>query len=566
MIVHQNNQQMKKVLVLLSLLTSIYVNGQDTAKADSKITAATVYYGYGAELTHEAKVNVNADVKQIVINQLSTAIDPNSLQISVPENVALLSQRYVLFTPTVPVVVNPMIKKWQDSITLLQKEINRQNNLIDIETVVLDKTGKLIELTIDKTDTKTISADDALKLINFYTAKIEKVKLAIYILNLTKIQLNEQIARLQQQIYESANKPSKGVKSYGQLILQVLCNTSGEIPVSFSYFTNNAGWTPLYDVRVTSKTNDMKLVYKASVTQNTGIDWKKTKLTLSTGNPTWGGVPPELNPWYMQLYVADMNAALRGRVSGVQVRDDEKLAEVVVTSAYGTKRMSRSVSSATQTVDPSTLQNYTNLTESQLNTNFEIDLPYDILSDGQVHSVNIKEEKIDAILENYAVPKLDKDAYLLAKISDWEKLDLLPGTANIIMDNTYLGKSFIDANSTADTLNLSLGKDRRVSIKRQTVKEFTSTKTSGSTTKQSFTYEITIKNNKLTDVDLTLKDQYPISMVKEIETKLEDNGGALVNEELGILAWNIKLKPGESKKIRFSYTIKYPKDKKVIGL
>lgn len=310
----------------------------------------------------------------------------------------------------------------------------------------------------------------------------------------------------------------------------------------------------------------MKLVYKASVTQNTGIDWKKTKLTLSTGNPTWGGVPPELNPWYMQLYVADMNAALRGRVSGVQVRDDEKLAEVVVTSAYGTKRMSRSVSSATQTVDPSTLQNYTNLTESQLNTNFEIDLPYDILSDGQVHSVNIKEEKIDAILENYAVPKLDKDAYLLAKISDWEKLDLLPGTANIIMDNTYLGKSFIDANSTADTLNLSLGKDRRVSIKRQTVKEFTSTKTSGSTTKQSFTYEITIKNNKLTDVDLTLKDQYPISMVKEIETKLEDNGGALVNEELGILAWNIKLKPGESKKIRFSYTIKYPKDKKVIGL
>ena len=566
MIVHQNNQQMKKVLVVLSLLTCIYVNGQDTAKADAKITAATVYYGYGAELTHEAKVNVNAGIKQIVINQLSTAIDANSLQISVPENVALLSQRFVLFTPAVTLVVNPMIKKWQDSIVLIQKEINRQDNLIDIETVVLEKTGKLIELTIDRTDTKAISAEDAMKLINYYNAKIEKSKLTIYSFNLVKIQLNEQIVRLQTQIYEASNKPSKAAKSYGQLILQVICNTSGEIPVSFSYFTNNAGWTPLYDVRVTSKTNDMKLVYKASVTQNTGIDWKKTKLTLSTGNPTWGGVPPELNPWYMQLYVADINAALRGRVSGVQVMDDAKLSEVVVTSAYGVKRMSKSVASSTQNVDPSTLQNYTNLTESQLNTNFEIDLPYDILSDGQVHSVNIKEEKIDAILENYAVPKLDKDAYLLAKISDWEKLDLLPGTANIIMDNTYLGKSYIDANSTADTLNLSLGKDRRVSIKRQTVKEFTSTKTSGSTTKQSFTYEITIKNNKLTDIDLTLKDQYPISMVKEIETKLEDNGGALVNEELGILSWNIKLKPGESKKIRFSYTIKYPKDKKVIGL
>jgi uncharacterized protein (TIGR02231 family) len=556
---------MKKIFFLAGLFTCLLSHAQDTAKANATLLAATVYFGYGAELTHEAKVNVNSGIKQIVISQLSTLIDQNSLQINVPEDVALLSQKFSVYSPAVAVIINPLVKKWQDSIVIVQKDISKNDNLIEIETAILDKTGKLIELTIDRSDTKAINAEDALKLINFYTAKIEKSKTTVYNLIQLKNQLTEQIAKFQVKINEAMSKPANAPKSYGQLTLQVLCNTKGEIPVSFSYFTNNAGWTPLYDVRVNSKTNEIKLVYKASVTQTTGIDWKKTKITLSTGNPTWGGVPPVLSPWNLQLYVPNLYNTLEGKVPGLRV-DDNKLAEVVVTSAYGAKKVAKSLVYNTQNVEPSNLQRYTTLTESQLNTNFEIALPYDIESDGQLHNVNIKEEKISAILKNYAVPKLDKDAYLLAEISEWESLDLLPGNANIIMDNTYLGKSFIEANSTDDTLKLSLGKDRRLSIKRQPVKDFTSTKTSGNNTKQIFTYEITVKNNKLTEVDLSIKDQYPISMVKEIEIKLDDFGGATVEEELGILGWNIKLKPGESQKLRFSYTVKYAKDKKIIGL
>jgi uncharacterized protein (TIGR02231 family) len=245
--------------------------------------------------------------------------------------------------------------------------------------------------------------------------------------------------------------------------------------------------------------------------------------------------------------------------------DDKALKEEIVVTGYGTAKR-KDASGAIQTIDPTTLQRFTTLTESQLNTNFEIDLPYNIESDGEVHSVTIKEEKIDAVLKNYAVPKLDKDAYLLAELTDWQKLDLLPGVANIIMDNTYLGKSAIDPNSTADTLNLSLGKDRRVAIKRSSVKEYTSTKTSGNSTKQTFTYELTVKNNKLTDVDLLLKDQYPISTIKDIETKLEESKDAMVNEETGILTWKLSLKPGESRKVRFTYTVKYPKEIKIANL
>ena len=550
------------------------LTAQDTARADASLSAATVFFGYGAELTHNANIKVNTSTKQIIISQLSTAIDVNSLQISVPENVALLSQRFLVYTPERIVLINPLIKKWQDSIKIFQKEQNRNKWLAETERETLDKTNKLIEMTMKDNGNKIISSDEAIKLINANTLKIEKAKTTLFKLSEEWDLLNEKIAGLQTRIYEANNQPVKVEKPYGQLMLQVICNSATEIPVSLSYFTNNAGFTPLYDVRVNSKTNELKLVYKASITQSTGINWKQVKLTLSTSNPSWGGVAPNLTPWYLQMYVKPLYDNFKAPVvnnyyqNNIQsmMKDDKSLMEEVVVTGYGAAKKSRSVSYATTTVNPSSIQQYTTLTESQLNTNFEIDLPYNIDSDGETHSVTIKEEKINAGLKNYAIPKLDRDAYLLAEIADWQKLDLLPGVANIIMDQTYIGKSVIDPNSTADTLNLSLGKDKRVNIKRTAVKEYTSSKTNGSTTKQVFTYELTVKNNKISTVDLLLKDQYPISTVKEIEVKLEDGNGALVNEESGILSWKLNLKPGESRKLRFSYTVKYPKEMKITNL
>jgi uncharacterized protein (TIGR02231 family) len=562
---------MKTFLSALLALCCITGIAQDTAKTDAKLIAATVYYGYGAELTHEAKVNFTGNLKQIVISQLSTAIDENSLQISVPENVALLSYKYSVYYPAAPTVINPLTKPLQDSLTLINTELRRNNNKIFIEEQTLEKTGKMIETVINNSGNKTVSSAEALKLIDAYTAKIEKANKNIFDLKEIEISINSRIAAMEKKISETGLTTAKPPKPYGQIILQVMSNSTGELPISFSYFTNTAGWTPLYDIRVNSKTNEIKLVYKASVTQSTGIDWKQTKLTLSTGNPTLGGTAPILNAWNLQLYVPPIyaevqNTAAQARNSIQSTYDkDGRLKEVVVT-ALGIKRQEKELGYSTTTIDPSELQKYVTLNESQLNTNFEIDLPYDIESDGQLHAVTIKSEKINAFLKNYAVPKLDKDAYLLAEVSDWQNLDLLPGAANIIMDNTYLGKSFIDPNNTGDTLNLTLGKDRRVAVKRTVVKDFTSTKTSGNTTKQTFTYEVIVKNNKLTAVDLLLKDQFPISTIKDIEVKLEDDGGAAINEDVGVLTWKLQLKPGESTKLRFSYSVKYPKDKKVANL
>lgn len=569
---------MQQILWIAGLTVALNVNGQlaepqhqDTALAKADITQATVYFGYGAELTHQAKVKVSATTKIIVIDQLSTNVDINSLQISCPEEVALLSHRYNVFYPTEPLVLrNKEVEKLEDSIMVLQKEIGRVDNLIAIDQEILTKTGVLIEATLTGNGGKTVTSAEVLKLVEYYNTKIEKSKINIYNHQQNNKQLNKRIEELKKRITAMNIIAPAKAKPYGQLILQVVCKRTGEIPVSLSYYTQNAGWTPVYDIRVNSKTNKVKLVYKASLTQTTGIDWKKTKMTLSTGTPNFGVSAPILSPWYLQLFVPEIYKALQNRAAGANVNrntiqsfnDDKALAEVVVTG-YGSQYKQEKLK---QDIDPSTLQQYTTLNEGQLNTNFEIDLPYDIESDGQLHSVTIRDEEIVCTLKNYAVPRSDKEAYLLAEVVDWQNLDLLPGDANIIMDDTYIGKSMIDPNTTADTLNLSLGKDKRLAIKRSLVKELSSLKTSGGSNRQSFTYEIIIKNNKLTDVNLLLKDQYPLSTIKEVEVKLEDGGEGIVNEETGVLTWKLSLKPGESKKIRFSYNVKYPKDKKIVNL
>lgn len=563
---------MRVYLFLISTLMVLNLRAQDTVRTQATMNKATVYFGYGAELSHEAKATVSATTRYIIIDQLSTSLDVGSLQVSCPEYVSILSQQFQLYTPPSAVPVKgPEQLQAEDSLRVLNREVLRMENKIQIEQETMNKTGLLIEATLGGQGGKNVTSAEVLKLVEYYNTRIETARNKIFGMKEQVTSLQEKITALRTKIDQMKQTGLVRSKTTGRLILQVLSRRAGQIPVTLSYYTPNAGWTPVYDVRVNSKNNKVKMIYKAALTQTTGLDWAQTRLSLSTGTPRFGVVAPVLTPWNLQLYVPEMYKAMQDRAAYMNSRRNQlqsfarekELAEVVVTG-NGADLEIRQLSDTSRF--SSTIQDFTTLSEGQLNTNYDIDLPYSITSDGQLHSVAIKEEDVNCFFKNYAVPKVDKDAYLLAEIADWQNLDLLPGEANIIMDDTYIGKTSIDPNITTDTLHLSLGRDTRVAVKRSLLKDLSSLKSSGGSNRQTFTYEIVVKNNKSTDVNLLLKDQYPLSNIKEVEVKLEDAGGAMINEELGVLTWKLELKPGESKKIRFSYNVKYPKDKKIVNL
>jgi uncharacterized protein (TIGR02231 family) len=200
---------------------------------------------------------------------------------------------------------------------------------------------------------------------------------------------------------------------------------------------------------------------------------------------------------------------------------------------------------------------------SQLSTEFNIKKKYTIPSDSKPYLVEITNHNLNSTFSHKAVPKLDKDAFLLSNIVGWEKLDLVPGPTNVYFADTYVGQSYINTANVEDTLRLSFGRDKKIGVQRKLLEEFSDKKVVGGNRKDSYTYEITIKNNRNIEVNMDLFDQIPISQDSDISVSIEETSEADYNETTGRLRWKVKIKPGETKKYRIGFTIKYPKSKKI---
>jgi uncharacterized protein (TIGR02231 family) len=535
---------MKKLLFSLLFLVSGILFAQKPIFTSAKIKAATVYFN-SVELAQTTSAILPKGTSEIVVKNVADYLNENTLQIGAPSSVTVLSVQFTnnYISEYEIDEKSPLIKAVRDSIRLVEKEIQKINNAkeSELKTIeLLDKNQQVSGLN------SGLNVAELMKMMAFYKAKRIESRNAIDTFEDRRIKLNETLSKLRNKL--EINTKIEEKTSQGKLIIQVMNDVAGTVDFDINYISNNASWVPFYDLRADNIATPISMMYKAQVVQNTGIDWKKVKLTLSSGNPNQNNQAPILNAWWLEYNMPYAEADYG--------YETNKLQEVVVT-AKGIRKEKKHLGYAVASVDA-------NVTENQLNISFDIDIPYDILSNGKTHSVALKELQLPSTYKYYAAPRVEKEAFLLAEISDYSKYNLLPGEANIIFEGLYVGKTFINANQTSDTLNLSMGRDKKISIKREKVVDKSGTKFLSSKKEQTFTYDITVRNNKKEAVQLLLKDQYPLSPDKEIEVTLIENNDAKINSETGILTWDLNLKPNETKKIRISYKVKYPKDK-IIG-
>lgn len=196
-------------------------------------------------------------------------------------------------------------------------------------------------------------------------------------------------------------------------------------------------------------------------------------------------------------------------------------------------------------------------------TIFEIEIPYSVPNDGKVYTADINNYELNALYEYYSVPKLDPSAFLTAKVMDWQELNLLPGEANLFFEGTFLGKSMLDVMNAGDTLNLSLGKDKGVVVKRTLMKEYSSKKFLGSNRTDVRQYEIQVRNNKQQPIRIIVEDQFPVSTTKEIEVDKLSYDKASLDDDTKKITWTFSLESKKENKLQMGYSVKYPKDKVV---
>ena len=270
-----------------------------------------------------------------------------------------------------------------------------------------------------------------------------------------------------------------------------------------------------------------------------------------------------------------------GRKVTVQLEPDAIGIEEVVVTALGIKKEERNLGYAVKTIGGGGYSSYSSggggsytpkvkkskptsiplnvQIENKITLEFTVETAYTIKSSGLAKSIDIKHLSLPAIYEYHCVPKVDPDAFLIAKIINWEKYNLLEGEVNLYFERTFIGKSILDVRYVADTLNISLGRDRSISVKREKVKEFTETKILGSNKVENKAWKIIVRNSKELPINLLLFDQIPVSNYGAITVdKIEHTNGDY-NENTGEIKWNFTIKPKHTQEALLKYRVKYPK-------
>ncbi len=528
------------ILGLGTLLFGMHfpIFSQNQVRVDADNQHVTVFLNR-AQIDAKIKTAVQAGTTKLIVGNVASTLDPNSIQIGGKGDVVIMGVKFKQ-----NYLGNRKRTVLEDSLKMAKVELETVDVLVKVaenERVMLMANANV------KNEKDGATPEDLKEMLDFFRTKLTEIGTRQMQLVRQSKELQEKINRFQQQLNSqgtNVNQPA------GEIELTLTAKAFSSVELNLTYIANAAGWSPVYDIRAKDVKSNVELAYKANVFQNTGIDWKNIKLTLSTANPAEGGTKPELATQNVNIYEPIVMQTKNSRKMTMGV--DAPQAMAMESAVPGL--------SVTSTAD------FVSTVETTLAVNFDISLPYNINSGGNAEMVDIQNHSLPASFKYYAVPKYDKDAFLTAIITDWEKYNLLPGTANIYFEGTFVGTSDIAGGEAKDSLLISLGRDKKIISKRETIEEFKSRKNVGSNIRESFGYRITLRNTKAEAINIIMEDQVPVSQDSRIEVELEDAKGADFNRENGKLTWKLTLQPQENKEILLKYNVKYPKGKNIQGL
>jgi hypothetical protein len=204
-----------------------------------------------------------------------------------------------------------------------------------------------------------------------------------------------------------------------------------------------------------------------------------------------------------------------------------------------------------------------NQQQAQFGYEFDIKQLLTLPDGGKTTTTEIARHQLPASYEYRGIPKIDKESFLVADATDWQKLNLMEGEANVYFDNSFVGKSILDPNVSSDTLHFSMGRDQSIRVQRTKVSESSTRRFFGSNQEQTLKWRITVKNNRQESVNITVFDQAPISRNTSIEVIMEELSDGQFDKKTGIIKWPLQLKPGEQRDLILQYKVKYPKNRRL---
>lgn len=529
-------------LILCCLLTTSAL----ATDVPSEIKEVHVYPS-GASIFRETTVILQKGQNTIRFYGISPSIDPNTIQLDADQKIGIqsISYQYDYLKPVKP---SQEISALQDTINAMEQRRNRINALQRVYTAEKQFLTNNAQLGNQQVSSQAEEYD---KMAGVLRKRLREIELGMFRLEQQKGEIYQQIQRRQEQIAElQGMSPDKT----GIIELQLLANAAQNAKIELRYFVRNAGWRPIYEMRFSDVNSPIAIQYNAMVQQHTGIEWKDVKLVLSTSTPSVGSAPPTLHPWRL-YYKSPRNYSNANQAILNSYSYEEKAKETSI-------RGGRTDGNTTLVEDDVEAEVFENMVALE----FQVPQSYSIASNQKDHLIKLKERDVDATFNYLAIPKLETEAFLVANITDWYKLNLLPGASNMFIGNTYVGQSYINPEMSNDTLAIGFGRDKMVQIQRQLLSRECKKGFIAGKQKHELQFEIVVRNLHKQKISLTILDQIPTSSIEEIEVEAQNISGAKREPTTGQLTWEEEVDAGATAKFTFSFTVKHPRNKVVYPL
>ena len=328
---------------------------------------------------------------------------------------------------------------------------------------------------------------------------------------------------------------------YAALTLTVE-STGGPGQIVVTTQTDQASWYPVYDLRLTTgDTPALAIDRGVVIAQYSGEDWLGVDLTLSTARPNGQSSPTVLYPWLRSIYEPQQLAMGRLATGGTLAEMPMALAEPAPTVAADMDM---------QMMGQTVVYHYGSAVDIRNGVD-ALRLALDSLA-------------VTPTVRATAVPARDQVAYLVASFDNTTAETILPGTAQLFLDGALTGSAQLPLVAAGDTTELGFGALDGLILTR-TVPNREQGEAGIITSSNQMTEQAVITVENLTGKAWVLRviDQVPYSEQTDLTIDYTADPVATItdlDDQRGILAWDMDIGVGETRTINLQSTLNWPTD------
>jgi len=537
--------------------------------ATSRVDSVIVFLS-GAEVTRTARLNLDKGAHTIVFSDLPAEAVPGSIRVDGKATAKLdiesvdTRRRYIARADQA--VLQAERKRLEDEIERLRDErglAQGQQDAAQTQKMLLTNLAELPGRTEQQPAQGPVPPTDWAQILSLIASGMTEAQKTALDAEVKKRELDRKVADLEKEL--SALAPARVEQTEVKVFVAAAAALEADITVR--YQVRNAGWVPHYDARLATGTKTtpprLDLTRRAEIKQRTGESWDGVALQLSTTRPAADAAAPEL-----KTVTVDFEPEPKPAMAAAPPAPAREIAQLRARKERGIVATDQAAGLAASEPAFDVGEQTASIETAPFQAVFAVPDRVTIPATGEAKRVLLQEDSVEPVLTVRTVPKVDAKAYLYARLVLPKGSPLLPGTASLFRDGTFVGIGELPVLSPGEEHELGFGADDQVRVRHAIADEKRGeTGLISSARTDSRNFRITVKNMHERAVELVVHDQIPVSQNQDIKVELAGPTPPTkkdIDDKRGVIAFESKLEPEEERVIEFGYRVTWPGARAII--